>query len=212
MTKTEVIQSMQAALSPGTGITASIHQGVEESIINFAANQWLTGDLKMIDCTNTYIELHFVTSGPNWGKGKVGGDREGWAICNGNNNTMNRTGRVPMAWGTNDSYDSNGTNIKQINMKVPSTGGSVDWGSNDVALSVSQMPTHYHWFPGDDGLNKNSGNWTSRYDGNFAYDANSNNSSGSGKVYKTTDTGGGATHNNVQPSMVTLFIQKIDDV
>lgn len=209
MTKTEVIQSMQAALSPGTNITASIHQGVEESIINFAAGQWLTGDLKMIDCTNAYIELHFITQGANWGKGKVGGDREGWAICNGNNNTMNRTGRVPMGWGT-AGYDGNGS-IAQPNMKTPS-GGSVDYGNNAESLSVTQIPTHYHYFPGDDGLNKDSGNWTSRYDGNFAYDANSNNSSGSGKVYKTTNTGGGDKHNNVQPSMVTLFIQKIDDV
>lgn len=206
----QLIQTINGLLAPGSGITAQIHQTVEASIVNFAANQWVTGDLKMIDCTNEYINQNFDSTG----KGIPGTLREGWAICNGNNNTMNRTGRVPVGWGGVTTLDSNGTSIQQPNMKT--LGGSpIIFGNNNEALSVAQMPTHSHDFM----IRQDS----SGVSGNFQTLANTSNSDEGGfSTYAGGDTttsdltiknkGGGAVHNNVQPSMVTLFIQKIDEV
>jgi microcystin-dependent protein len=204
MTRAEkLIQTINGLLTTGSGITASKHRDVEASIVNFAASQWVTGDLKMIDCTNDYIIDNFE---PN-GKGKVGGPREGWAICNGNNLTMNRTGRVPMGWGNVTSTDGNGWDIRQFNMKNPD-GTPVAWGNNGEALTVTQMPSHTHDFQ----IRQDSSS-----SGNYLTLSDTKNSDEGTWGTDSTNTrilanGGGAAHNNVQPSMVTLFIQKIDEV
>lgn len=202
----KLIQTINNLLAPGSNITALEHQEVEALIVNFAASQWVTGDLKMIDCTNEYINEHFEDNG----KGIIGKEREGWAICNGNNLTMNRTGRVPIAWGRVPAFDANGWNIQQLHIKL--NGQPVFFGNNGEALTTNQIPTHNHVFPGDDQLSlaNGLGGWSNRTTSNFSYDATSK-ASGSGKIYKTSDIGGGEAHNNVQPSMVTLFIQKIDE-
>ncbi len=222
-TYSEVQAKILANLGTGSQITALKHQEVENDLLLFAKeiaeSQWVTGDLKMIDCTNDYIELHFITQGLSWGMGKVGGEREGWAICNGNNLTMNRTGRVPMGWGTNNAFDSRGVNIKQPNMKT-AVGGSVDYGANSHTLTVQEMPTHVHGIPthgasGDGFAGTNYSGYTQAIPGaipNQLYVQLTDRPPTTPKpnnTYNTQQTGSSIAHNIVQPSMVTLFIQKL---
>lgn len=54
----------------------------------------LTGDVQLIDCSNSYITANFD------GTGLGIAERVGWAICNGANGTRNWAGRVPLAYGT----------------------------------------------------------------------------------------------------------------
>lgn len=63
-------------------------------------NVWRTGDIKEVDCSNAYITANFD------GTGLGINERLGWAICNGNNGTKNRNGRVGLAYGS--SYSSMG--------------------------------------------------------------------------------------------------------
>lgn len=51
-----------------------------------------TGDIKEIDVSNAYLTANFDATG--LGKN----ERLGWAICNGNNGTRNRSGRVAMQY------------------------------------------------------------------------------------------------------------------
>ena len=109
-TYNEVLQIITNNLAPGSNITAQEHKVVEEAILNFANSQWLTGDIKEIDCTDAYISNNFD------GNGIGTNERLGWAICNGYNGlTKNRTGRVSVGWGTT-ATDDNGTSIAQPNM------------------------------------------------------------------------------------------------
>ena len=206
----DIITLITGLLPSNSQITAANHRTVETAILTFAKEQWLPGDLKMIDCTNEYISANFETSGPTQGRGLPGGERDGWAICNGLNNTMNRTGRVPLAWGNVTSSDANGMNIAKPDMKngnSPVTSGTIA-----EALTVSQMPTHNHDFM----IRADS----SGIAGNFLTLADTSNSDEGGfNTYPGGDTttsnatiknrGGGGAHNNMQPYIVTLFIQKI---
>jgi hypothetical protein len=89
----------QTLLPTGSQITASDHRQVEVALLEFAESQWLTGDIKEIDCTDAYIAANFEGgTGPTAGLGIVGGEREGWAICNGNNLTKNRGGRTSIGY------------------------------------------------------------------------------------------------------------------
>jgi microcystin-dependent protein len=205
-----IIATINEKLQPGSNITADEHKAVEYAILGFARDQWLQGDIKMIDCTQDYINANFLTSGPQQGLGIVGGDREGWAICNGKNGTMNRTGRVPVGWGNVTSTDANGTSIQQPNMKTLG-GDPIIFGNNNEALSVSQIPSHEHFV-----ISSQQGTIVSGKEfvkNGASYGGNSSYSLGTttyqANYGSSSLAGGGATHNNVQPSMVTLFIQKL---
>lgn len=136
---------------------------------------WQTGDIKEVDCTPQYIIDNFEVDG--LGKN----ERQGWAICNGNNGTKNRTGRVGIAYGT--TYPT-----------IGATGGT-----STHILSVAELPPHHHRVP-TDGYTRGTGGSNTPVPSNgfddFAVD--------------TLNTGSGAAHNNMQPYIVTLVIQKIN--
>jgi hypothetical protein len=207
ITKEEVLAIINLNLEPGTNITAEEHIAVEEALLDFAESQWLTGDIKEIDCTQEYIDANFITSGNTKGLGI--GERAGWAICNGFNLTKNRTGRVSVGWGNVDPLDYATTSISSYPNIGTNSNNPVRGGSEKHVLDVLELPVHNHIFPGDDQLSAANGlsGWTNRTTANFNYDATSK--TGNGKMYRTTDTGSGLPHNSMQPYIVTLFIQKL---
>jgi microcystin-dependent protein len=201
-TYSEVQAKILANLGTGSQITAEKHREVENDLLNFARDiaesQWLPGDVKEVDCNSQYITLHFEDDG----MGKVGGPREGWAICNGNNLTKNRMGRVSVGFGTlgNTVYtmETNGS---------PNIGGA-----QTHALTVTEMPRHGHKFGplfrdsnlADNNMPPRGSNATVK---GYAQTAVTG-GAGSGEFENTT-TGTAVAHNNMQPYIVTLFIQKL---
>jgi len=128
-----------------------------------------TGDVKEIDVSTAYIAANFDPSGLGFN------ERSGWAICNGNNGTRDRSGRVGVQYST--TYPVLGA-----------TGGSKD------AVVVS----HNH------NIRRNS-NDAGGAGGQFTLD-----NSGTSTTYSTTETAGVAgTDKNMQPYIISLFIQKL---
>jgi microcystin-dependent protein len=80
-------------------------------------------------------------------------------------------------------------------------------GFNNIFTETSELPSHSHLFPGDDQLaNADTlAGWTNRNASNFSYDADSR-TSGSGKIYLTSDTGSGLLHENRPPFYALAFI------
>ena len=70
-----------------------------EGVLADVANVWLTGDVKQIDVSEAYITANFD------GTGLGTNERLGWAICNGNNGTVNRLGKFPVQRNPADSGD-----------------------------------------------------------------------------------------------------------
>lgn len=92
------------ALGDGEKNTASELRAVFNA---FAPSLYLKGDVKEIDCDNTYLALNFDNTGLGIN------DRAGWAICNGLNGTKDRNGRSSIGYGS--SYTT-----------IGATGGSKD--------------------------------------------------------------------------------------
>lgn len=180
---TDILNKLPSGTPNGIGITAEKHREVETSILNFAKSQWQIGDIKEVDCTDAYIAANFIGgTGPTSGLGIIGGDREGWAICNGNNLTVNLTGRVCIAYGTNPPVGINSFPT------VGATGGSKD----------SVVVDHTHTFNTRTEI--------------LNLDDDNDSTSNITDVTKTTGPASGGvpgTDKNMQPYIVTLFIQKI---
>lgn len=179
-----ILENLQTGGDPS--ITAEEHREVEKALLDFARDQWLAGDIKEIDCTNQYIADNFENNG--FGRG----ERVGWAICNGFNGTINLTGRVCVGYGNNPSnnlvkpFPSMGTGSGTT--FAPTIGGNKD----------AAVVDHTHPFTNITG--------------------NREDESGKTQIVKPKDgiltTGnasGGvpATDKNMQPYIVTLFIQKL---
>lgn len=128
-----------------------------------------TGDVKEIDVSTSYITANFDPSGLGFN------ERVGWAICNGNNGTRDRGGRVAIQY--NSSYPVLGA-----------TGGSKD------AVVVSHSHTMTYGYSGS-----NSAVQVNR-------DPDGNNLTG---TTSTNSAGVDGTDKNMQPYIVTLFIQKL---
>jgi len=173
MTKQEIADLISINLVSGSKIPASKHREVEYALLDAIFSiGFLTGDIKEVDCSNEYIINNFEPTG--LGKNQ----RLGWAICNGQNGTTDRNGRVSMPYG--DSY-----------LTMRSEGGSAD----------AILPLHSHTYSQlrrDQEVSTNGSGVTA-----INKDPNSN------LTVETSSVGESAVNKNLQPYIVTLFIQKI---
>lgn len=133
------------------------------------------GDIKEIDVSNAYLLANFDATGLGIN------ERVGWAICNGNNGTRNRLGRVGMQYST--SFPTLG-----------STGGSND------AVVVS----HTHGTTPNTNIEFGSGDSVSRARTSAV-------SAGIGNPVNVAieTVGVDGTNKNMQPYIVSLFIMKL---
>lgn len=144
------------------------------TILNALADgSYLTGDVKMVNCTNVYLTANFDSTGLGIA------ERLGWAICNGANGTRNMNGKVPLPYGS--SY-----------LTLGATGGETTH-----TLTVSEVPALSVNYTGSNSDNGDDG----------AYIITSPDQANT--VHTLTTNGGGGAHNNMQPYVVTLFIQKL---
>lgn len=168
MTKTQFLTLINS-LGSGDKNTA---QEVRNIFNAFADAAVLTGDIKEVDCNNTYLALNFDNTGLGVN------ERVGWAICNGLNGTKDRNGR------TSIGYGSDYTTI-----------GAAD-GSKDAIVVA-----HTHKL-GDQSGASGSGTVSARYLGREI----ESNALG---IPLTDSTGESGTNKNMQPYIVSLFIQKL---
>ena len=200
--KQEILDLITAVLADNSTITAAEHRSVENAITNAIFDRTQIGDIKEIayDPNSTYLVDNFEISGANAGRGKVGSVRYGWALCNGLNGTLDKRGRVSVGINPQNFGGTNSNATPLYNIK-----NGVKGGSETVSLTIDQIPPHNHTFE------KNSqkvGTGNSNGLGN----------SGTGVITTTSDTGGnglsgflaGANgHTNMQPYIISVFIQKI---
>lgn len=147
-------------------------------------NVWLSGDIKMIYCTNEYRDIYFDLSG----LGRL--ERLGWKICNGLNDTIDFGGRVPVGFDGNTIDPNN--NVWDVDYNtIGSTGGE-----KKHQLSIGELPEFDLPIPQGDSFTGPGGTRVGRGS------ANPNNSS-------TLKIGGNEPHENRQPFVTVLFIQKI---
>jgi hypothetical protein len=167
------IQTLIDNIADGVPNTALKVRTVLNAIADGAG---VTGDVKELDVSTGYIAANFDPTGLGIN------ERLGWAICNGNNGTRNRQGRVPMQYSA--SYPTLGA-----------TGGSAD--AVVVSHSHNFIPTGQTY-----------GSGGSVYSGVFM--ASAGNSGADGSQNKFTESAGeSGVGKNMQPYIVTLMIQKL---
>ena len=83
-----------------------------------------TGDVKEIDVSTAYIAANFDPSGLGFN------ERSGWAICNGNNGTRDRGGRVGVQYSA--SYPVLGATGGSIDAVVVAHSHSISTSPNDA--------------------------------------------------------------------------------
>ena len=132
-----------------------------------------TGDVKEIDVSNAYLLANFDPTGLGIN------ERLGWAICNGNNGTRNRGGRVAI----------------QYNTTYPTLGAV--GGESTHVLTLNEMPSHSHVIKGS--VNTSGGSGANSV----------SNTSNNGPDMTTNTSGGGQAHNIMQPYIVSVFIMKL---
>jgi hypothetical protein len=196
LTYTEVLNNIINKLASNDNIIPTRHQEVIKSILDFSRDQWLIGDIKEIDCTDDYIRDNFDQNGAGIG------ERAGWHICNGlnNTNTRNRTGRVSVGYGTVQPYDPG--NAKSFPSVGNVIGGPVVSGSrNAVVVNHTHNYTTYASFNGANGTNRTKAGVRTFFPQAGQTDP----------VTADANVGVSGTDKNMQPYIVTLFIQKVSN-
>ena len=125
---------------------------------------------------------------------------------------------VPDGWALCNGQTANGVRTPDLrNRFIVGSGGEYSLGATggakEVTLTEAQMPSHRHWYMGDDMLGNardseyGSSIWSeSRVVG--GYDASST-SSGDARVWKTSATGSGHAHENRPPYYALAFIMRV---
>jgi hypothetical protein len=177
MTRLE-IQTLIDNISDGVPNTALKVRTVLNAIADGAG---VTGDVKELDVSTGYITANFDPTGLGIN------ERLGWAICNGNNGTRNRQGRVPMQYST--SYPTLGA-----------TGGSAD------AVVISH--NHLNGVANEQVATFVYGGTTSGMPGSATFSVAED---GGARTYQgsTSNSGETGVGKNMQPYIVTLMIQKL---
>jgi len=127
----------------------------------------------------------------------------GWALCNGNNGTVNMNGRFPVGYDSGDSdYDA-----------IGDTGGE-----KEHTLTESEMPIHDHMtvreatVTSDTALTASNSLAERRDIGSDPVDEYALTSDGSASdptAARTSNSGSGAAHENRPPYFTVQFIQRI---
>jgi len=170
--KTTIQNLINSNLASSSDITASELRQVLNAMID---DNYLLYEVKELDCTNQFVTDNFDVTGLGINQ------MAGYAICNGNNGTKDRTGRT--AIGTGGAYT------------LGSTGGSAD--AVVVSHSHNTLPTGQ--VNGENASTRPYARW-----GNSGSDALSQN-----VTLGTTTVGESGIGKNMQPYLVTLFIQRI---
>lgn len=112
----------------------------------------------------------------------------GWVVCDGTNGTPDLRSRFIVG---------SGQGAGLTNRVIGSYGGE-----ENHQLTINELPSHNHQYPGDDQLQQ----WVDSTVSNINYDASS--SGGNGHIYTTGKTGGNQPHNNMPPWYALMFIMK----
>lgn len=175
MTRSQ-LQTLIESLADNQPNTAATVRGILSALADGTAT---TGDIKQIDVSTAYIAANFDITGLGTN------ERLGWAICNGNNGTRNRNGRVAL------QYDPS---------NYPTLGAT--GGNNSIALSKNNIPLLDLTVPVSTGDNAGGEKLYIMYN-NFEPNGNGtwSNSVNQGTTNAPVDIR--------QQYIVTLFIQKL---
>ena len=206
-TYNEVSQLILDLLPTGNQIRSVDHRTVEQAILDFAKSQWVAGDVKEVDCTNQYIIDNFESDG--MGKN----ERAGWAICNGNNGTRNRTGRVSVGYGVTGASGAPSFTSVGATMNAPVLGGSKD--AVVVDHNHEYQDAYFAEVNGHTPAGDIAGSGRSDGDNGYYYRNRNGGASlnpapiGQRPLTDNASFGQSGENKNMQPYIVTLFIQKI---
>ena len=199
LTEQQLRDLISINLQTGSKITAIKHKEVENALVdaifslsstynNFANTEALPYEVREIDMDSSRLSLYFdidnINNPTTWGKGKVGTPFEKWAICNGNNTTRDRHGRTSIGYGPPGGYNTLGA-----------TGGS----EHSVVVEHVHPSTMSHNTGWGGGNQVNPGKRVETI------------ASGTGEEITATigTSGESGLNKNMQPYIVTLFIQRI---